>query len=329
MTDIPATLRCPRCGREAGAIFGCSDRASARCSFDWQGESRDFLALAGIAVAVLLMAVLARRLPWLSLGLVLLGGGLVLWGLAREVQLFDAQHGIRLHRTTVGRFELSYEWTLTERQLPIRLDPGQPLVDPLSVVALAASVVISRQDTHVLAAHLLRAALIDLIARQSIAVYRVESYVLRRWHRSPGRVARYVIAAARPADQLAGAGVLENDILGILNLWPLTTRARERGTRGPSIHDLVIDLAGRDKSSYANWLIERVANEAAARGLGQLRSSLWWRNFEWDVTRADQLAAAGELMRRLSTQLADLDPHFSAELDRQVLSALHNRAPSD
>lgn len=328
MSDVPLAPRCPRCGREAGAIFGCSERASARCSFAWQGESRDFLAWAGIATAALLVAVVARALPWLSLILVAAAIGLLAWGFSREVQLYDARRGIRLRRTTVAHFELSYQWTLTEQQLPIHLQPGRPLTYPLSIVALAACAQNTRRDVHIQAAEVLRAAFLDLLARQRLAVFRVESYVFHKWRRSPAVAARYVLAATS-TDPLPGAGALESDLLRLVSLWPRTSRAQELGARGPAIADVVLDLAGRNRSGYLHWLIERVASDAAVQGLGQFKSSLWWRNLEWDVTRAEQMAAEGERLSALSARLAAALPDFSRELDRQILSAITVHAPSD
>jgi hypothetical protein len=331
MTDTTPIFGCNRCGREAEAIFACPERSAGNCAFvEQRGSSkpRTAQAVPFIIIGFVVLYVLLLFTNWdlLVLGLVSAVIGLALWRLSRDVQLYDSRSGLKLQRTTWAGFGLTYTWITTGRLLPIQLKPSRPLTYPLSIAALAAHSGSLGSIQTKQAANILRAALIGLLAEQCLHVYRVQSYVFRKWQRSPALVAHHVVAAA--CAQGHGIGALEDAILAALTARPATAPAKASRTDDRSIYDLVMAIDSVGGASYSGWLVGRVAGDALSRGIGELQGQWFWKRIKVPPAQAEAVANQHKTTQALSERLEQLYPAFSRELDKHVLKAIVAREPS-
>ena len=322
-------LSCEQCGRDAGAISGCPERPLGTCPFVQQWRRRRFVTLGVGGLIAVVFAVLTGAVLLTSCGLptVFIAIPFGFWAISLEVQLHNAKTGTRLQRTTLAGIELSCRWTSRGSLFAIHLEPGQPLAYPLSITALAALSTRLGAVSKSQAVAIVRAALIDLLLKECIEVYPFQSCLFRRWQRSPSVVTGYMIVAAQNTDQAQGAGVLESAIIRAVAAWPSKSRAKE-WTDGPPIYDLVRAVYESDKSSPTSWLVERVAQDAAARSLCQLQGMLFWKKIEWDAAHASHLQREQQITQALSERLRQAYPEFSRALDEQISKAIASRQDS-
>lgn len=345
MNAIPPNFSCERCGREAGDIFSCPERARGNCTFveQWKRRKITTLEVGGIIGSLLgvvflsmwVLQVFKRVLPFFNLPLVLIVIPIGLWAvylalslLALEVQLYNPHSGVRLQRTTLMGIELSRQWTATGSLLPIHLTPSQPLAYPFSITALPPAL---PPSNSIHAAAVFRAALINLLVKKHIEIYPFQSYGFRKWWPSPFIVNDYIIVATQNRARAQDMGVLEDGILQALKDWPLNARAKEWAS-GPPIYDLVRAVFESDKSSVTTWLFERVMRDATVRASGQLKGTWsfgFTKNVELDVAHAAAFQKEQQIVQALSEHLTQTYPEFSHALDAQILKAINAREPSD
>jgi len=173
----------------------------------------------------------------------------------KDVRLHNPNLGVRLQRRSLWGIELSYKWVTPWEPVPIDLELSQSLTYPPSITALPTELRKIRREQAVA---ILRVALIGLLAKRYIQIFRCQSYEWRRWrgHKSVQHV--YSVAAIEEFDQAQPKGGLERKIIGVLTNWSKQEGAKE-WPDGPPIYNLVRAIYGKAKDNPDRWLAELVA----------------------------------------------------------------------
>lgn len=325
-------LQCDECDRIAGSIFSCQKRPSGQCPYieEWVA-SQYFLPLMIAAVGAFVTVISAEKWSWRQ-WVVLLSLATVfgLWAAIREVQLYNSRLHSRLRRTTVGGVNWSVHGTSSGKLLPIQFALGQALAHPLSIVVFSSSyemkVRVHDIPPNVVTA-LVRAALIDLLARQLIEVYSYQQYTFKNNQSSPTIEDDFYFVATRNADQLQVIGVLESLIWKTVDSWSEPSRLKQL-TEGPTVSDLVrAAVYDYDQRDYLMWLSNLLVRDAEARGLS--RSNWRKTEMEWGAAHVTTLQGEQKIAQSLADQLAKMYPYFSQRLDEQFSDAIKTRLARD
>lgn len=174
------------------------------------------------------------------------------------------------------------------------------------------------------AAIIFRFALIYLIQNKYVEVYCFQTYVFTKGQRRLSAVNDYFFVRGHTDSRINGAGTLETAILRAIECWQ-SRYPDEDWPDGPTTEDLVLTGFPEDYPGFHKWLVEPVAYDADARGLGQLKGKLWASEIEWSPARAPRLEVERQITESLSEQLARKYPEFSRVLDEQILRGVRSR----
>jgi hypothetical protein len=325
------TLRCEQCGREAGPdMLACPKREAGNCPYQLEfvsGSRRACLLGTGLMTSV-------------TAGLVLLGlsaggtlyafifagifGAMALLGVyslmsGPSPMLINKQTGTSWIRTRMlGR---TYDQiTLPPEPLDLGLAFEHVPAHPPSIAAWQPET-----SPELLAPRLFRWALLGLIARGRLAVRRgrqITSGMPRLLSSDPGG---YLLARGPRADEPV-SGALEQRVLDAVRAWqaqslddPYVLKLISIGWYLPPLHGISISETvkqtyGDDKADPFAWLVELVAQDAAAQGV--------------DPRAAGQLATVREQVQALEDDLARENGDLARVLFARVEQAISLRVSS-
>ncbi|MEJ2150421.1 MAG: hypothetical protein P8Z40_13210 [Chloroflexota bacterium] len=294
------TLRCGRCGREAGPeMLGCPERPLGACPYELhqQVAARMKGSLGCLVIASALASITAVMLGlsagWLWAGAIelILLGGVLLWLLARRKTLLDPATGATWQRVALLGAELDRVVIPRLDQLDLCLEPYKPLMLPSSVAALTNESGTPHTEAYHSAmqagwekrvadlpkppswdgVYMLTAAFAGLLAAGAVEVYQGQllkrGFKLRRLGMADQEETVYLVRSGAGAE--AACGALEERIVERLRGWGARSEA-VRWPFGPPIYDLVYVLFDADKSTPGRWLASLAVDDATERGLGRM-----------------------------------------------------------
>jgi hypothetical protein len=292
------TLRCGRCGREAGPeMLGCPDRPLGVCPYELhqQVAIRMRGSLGCLILAIVLTSFTAVALGfsagWLWAGVVelVMFGGVLLWLLARRKTLLDPATGATWQRVALLGAELSRVAIPRLDRLDLRLEPFEPLMLPASVAALTNESGTPLTEAYHSAmqvgwekrvadlpkppswdgVYMLTATFAGLLAAGAVEVYRGQmvkrGFKLGQLGMADKEETVYLVRPGAGAE--AACGALEERIVERLLGWKSNPEAL-KWPFGPPIYDLVYALFDVDKSTPGRWLASLAVDDASERGLG-------------------------------------------------------------
>jgi hypothetical protein len=294
------TLRCGRCGREAGPeMLSCPERPLGACPYELHQQvaipmkgSLGCLIFA-IALTSIMAAVLGFTTGWLWAGALELPlfGGVLLWLLLRRKTLLDPTTGATWGRVALLGAELSRVVIPRLDRLDLRLEPLEPLMLPASVAALTNESGTPLTEAYHSAmragwekrvadlpkppswdgVYMLTAAFAGLLASGAVEVYRGQmvkrGFKLGQLGMADRQETVYLVRPGAGAEE--ACGTLEERIVARLLGWGSYPESL-KWPFGPPIYDLVYALFDTDKSTPGRWLATLAVDDAAERGLGQM-----------------------------------------------------------
>jgi hypothetical protein len=294
------TLRCGRCGREAGPeMLGCPERPVGLCPYEQRQQTaarrKGSLGCLALAAAIASIAALTVGLTggwlWAVVVELLLAAVVMGWLLARQQVLFDPATGAIWRRVAVLGGEVSRTVIPRLERLDLSLTPYEPLTLPASVAALTTESASPLTDALHAAARagwekrvadlptppsrdgvtLFTAALAGLLAANAVEV-RSGRLLKRRFKlRTMGMVDEeepvYLFSPGAGAE--AACGALEERIVERLLTWEANPRALD-WPLGPPVYELVYALFDGNKTMPGKWLASLAVDEASERGLGRM-----------------------------------------------------------
>jgi hypothetical protein len=238
-----------------------------------------------------------------------------------RVQLYNPNSKTRLIRTTLLGIELERTLITGAESVPTKLVLSQQLALPPSVTKLAATNLKKVKTQQ--AVHIFRAALAGLLVQRLIQIHRFQKHTARWWQEFKRVENVYVITTTKNADLYSIKGALERKIIKVLISWKEREEAGE-WPDGTPIYELIRAIYGTDVVSPADWVVNLVAKDAVAQGLGRFKR--WPRKrFDLDTPHADRFRAERTIVNELSSQLAQRQPDLSHTLNSDLERAIRSR----
>jgi len=161
----------------------------------------------------------------------------------------------------------------------------EPLDIPPSVTRLYETETEPRERTLSRAAGVFRAALVGLLAQGAVRIHRCHKYVARGRGAFKRDQDLYLFTSREEFDLHSIGGALERGMLLVLTSWATTKEAEAlEWPDAPPIHELIRAVHSADVDSPEQWVIDKVARDAVARGWGLRRG---WPRKRSDAMQGD------------------------------------------
>jgi hypothetical protein len=294
------TLRCARCGREAGPeMLGCPERPLDACPYELhQGAAARMKGSVLVLLFVLtffsvISVAVGRVVGWLLTGVVelVLFAAVIAWFLARRKTLLDPATGAMWQRVGLLGAEVSRSVLPRLERLDFRLEPVDPLTLPASVAALTNESGSPLTDAYQSArqagwekrladlpkphswdgVYVFTAAVAGLLAMGAVEVYRGQllkrRFRLRHLGMADEEETVYLVKPGPGAESACGA--LEERLVERMASWETHPQA-PIWPFGLPVYNLVYALYDSDKTSPGKWLASLAVDDATQRGLGRM-----------------------------------------------------------
>lgn len=297
MTTV--TLRCERCGREAGPeMLNCPEREAGTCSYELREHAAirskgvlGCLAFAGF-FTLIVTTIVGTSAGWRwAAGVALFMAVLVsLFFMAWQRTFHNPATGAMWQQVNLFGVEVSRTVVGNLRELDLGLTPLRPLTLPASVAVLTTESATAFSDALDAArssgkwdslgempkppsrdgAYVFTAALVSLLAQGAVGVQRGRLLKRRFQLSKAGLVDEEDVAYLLTPGQNkhAVSGALEQHIVERLSRWE-EDPDHDTWPQGPPLYELVHGLYDTDKGDPDRWLAAFTVDEATSLGVGK------------------------------------------------------------
>lgn len=328
--------RCERCGREIGReLLTCMDRASGYCPFTLEtgDASEGCLKLLGLGMLFYAVVMVASMFnpedetrSWILAAiclpiLIFMGSGLLF---GKRQTLHNQATGQFWQRHTIFGIETDRKLVTGLERPTYNLFLPEPFDDPVSIVAL-------EMDTHKptssfqawtkYATDVFTATLVGMLAEGSIEVRYARtqrSYLMSPYFKRD----EYLIIPGESSNPKQAHGYLEERILLVVkNKRPYYT------PQGIGIYDMVYAVYESDQSAPGRWLVHRIMEDAAERGLGNITGSGRKMEYQPGSGYSGRLKQQSRILQSLCDQLGKSHPSLMTAFRLRIPRAIQARTP--